>query len=274
LINKKLLSKVVEKWPIKILSLAAAIIIFIFFRMNSLETRFFSVPLHVVANETLVSASLISNSVRISIRGESDVIQQIMEDDIEAFIDLGKFSNEGSFRVPVQIRKRNSALGITPLEISVLPIEIQLELEQKVRRSIPIAPVFLGTVAQGFELSRQQLIPEAVVAEGPNSILENLNFFNTELIDLDRRYSDFTARINIINNNPLIVIQGDKMIEYRGTINRIVRDNLYQEQENENLQKDETDIEIEKDIETESGENINEHISEKIHIEEQTGSDE
>jgi YbbR domain-containing protein len=233
LINKKLLSKITDKWPVKILSLAAALVISIFFRMNTLETRFFSVPLHVETSEILVSSSSILSSVRVSLRGESDIIQQILEDDIEAFIDLGRYSNEGTYRVPVQIRKKNSALGITPLEISVLPIEIPLDLEQKTRRSFPIFPVFLGTVAPGFELSSQQIIPEMIIAEGPRSILENLSGFNTEIIDLDRRYENFSVRVNIINNDPLIFIQGDRMIEYRGAINRIVRGNIREEQEEE-----------------------------------------
>ena len=136
MINKKLLSKITEKWPVKILAIAAALVISIFYRMNTLETRFFSVPLQIKANESLVLANSISNSVRISLRGEPDIIQQILEEDIEAIIDLGRYANEGIFKAPVQIRKKNSALGITPLEISVLPIEISVELELAAKRNI------------------------------------------------------------------------------------------------------------------------------------------
>jgi YbbR domain-containing protein len=233
LINNKLLLKISEKWPVKVLSVAAALIISIFYRMNTLETRFFSVPLQIDTNENLVPSSSISSAVRISLRGEPDGIQQIIEDDIEAFIDLGRYTSEGTYKVPVQIRKKDSALGISPLEISVLPIEIPLVLEQKVRKSIPVFPIFLGSVAQGYELSSQQLIPEMVIAEGPRSIIEDKNSFNTEIIDLDRRYDNFSVRVNIINNDPFITIQGDRMIEYRGTINRIVRDSVSIREERE-----------------------------------------
>ena len=227
--NTKLIRLITEKWPVKVLSLAAALIISIFFRMSTLETRFFSVPLLIETNETLVPVSSVSNSVRISLRGESDGIQPILEEDIEAYIDLGRYSNEGTYRVPVQIRKRGSALGVAPLEISVLPIEIQITLEQNVRRSIPIFPVFMGAIAQGYELTNQQIIPETILAEGPRSALEEQLEFNTDIIDLDRRYENFSVRVNILNKNPQIIIHGDRMIEYRGTINRIVRD----DQENE-----------------------------------------
>jgi len=224
LINEKLLRKIIEKWPVKVLSIAAALIISIFYRMNTLETRFFTVPLLIEASETLVPVHSLSSAVRISLRGESDGIQPIMEDDIEAYIDLGRYANEGTYRVPVQIRKKGSALGVAPLEISVLPIDIPLVLEQKIRRSIPIFPSFMGTIAYGYELTNLQVIPESVIAEGPRSAIEDIMEFNTEIIDLERRNENFSVRINIINNNPLIIIHGDKMIEYRGTINRIVRE--------------------------------------------------
>lgn len=231
MINEKLLQKITNKWPVKVLSAAAALIISILFRMNTLETRFFSVPLRVEPNESLVPASSLTSAVRISLRGESDGIQPILEDDIEAFIDLAKYSNEGTYRVPVQILKKGSALGVAPLEISVLPIEIPLTLEQNVMRSIPIFPVFLGTVAQGYELVSQQIIPEMIIAEGPRSVVNDIIEFNTEIIDLDRRYENFSVRINIVNDNPLIFILGERMIEYRGTIQRIIR-----EQERSNTQ--------------------------------------
>jgi YbbR domain-containing protein len=213
-----------EKWPVKILSLAAAIIIFVFYRMNTLETRFFTVPLIIETSETLIPASSFSGSVRVSLRGEADGIQPILEEDIEAYIDIGRYVNEGNYRVPVQIRKKGSALGVEPLEITVLPVEIPLLLEQKVTKNVSVFPVFTGTVAHGFELTYQSLIPGSVVAEGPRSFLENHIEFITETINLDRRYDDFSVMVNIINDNPLISIQGNRILEFRGAINRIARE--------------------------------------------------
>ncbi|MCL2184445.1 MAG: CdaR family protein [Treponema sp.] len=224
MINIKFISKIIEKWPVKVLSLAAALIISVFYRMNTLETRFFSAPLQIEESETLIPVNSIATAVRISLRGESDEIQPILEEDIETFIDLEKFTNEGTYRVPVQIRKKGSALGIEPLEVSVQPLEITVELEQKITRSIPIFPVFSGTVASGYELTNQHIIPDRVTAEGPRRELESKIEFNTEIIDLERRYEDFTSRVSIIIDNPLINIHGDKMIEYRATIRRIVRE--------------------------------------------------
>ncbi|MCL2440530.1 MAG: hypothetical protein FWD14_02195 [Treponema sp.] len=222
--RSKLLAKITEKWPVKVLSLAAALIISVFYRMNSLETRFFTVPLQIVSSETLLPAAVFASAVRVSLRGEIDGIQPILEEDIEAYIDLGRYTNEGYYRIPVHIRKKGSALGVEPLEISVLPLEIPLQLENRVTKNIPVYPVFSGYVAQDYELTFQSLIPGSVFAEGPRSIMENQIEFYTEIINLDRRHDDFFIMVNIINDNPLITIHGSRMFEFRGSISRIARE--------------------------------------------------
>ena len=222
--KNKLLHLVIDKWPVKVLSLAAAIVISIFYRMSTLETRFFTVPLRIESNDTFTPVNFLVTGVRISLRGEAEGIQPILEDDIEAYIDLSRYTSEGSYRAPVQIRKKGSALGIEPLEISVLPIEIPVILELRVRQSIPVFPVLRGTPAEGYELTNQMIIPDRITVEGPRSALNELIGFNTETIDLERRFEDFTARVNIINDDPLVLIQGDRMIEYRGAIRAIPRE--------------------------------------------------
>ena len=237
--NTKLISKLLDKWPVKVLSLAAALLISIFYRMSTLQTRFFTVPLLVETSDTMIPVNSLANAVRISLRGDPDGIQQILEDDIEAYIDLGRYTYEGTYMAPVQIRKKGTSVGIEGLEISVTPIETMVVLEQYIRRSIPIFPVFSGTIAYGYELTDQQIIPEEVIAEGPRSALENKNEFNTEIIDIDRRFENFSVRVNIINNNPLVIIHGDKMIEYRGNINRIIRESISEIQINDLAHNDE-----------------------------------
>ena len=220
----KLLAKIIEKWPVKVLSVAAALIIFIFYRMNNLETRFFTTPLLIQSSETLIPTSSFAGAVRVSLRGEADGIQPILEEDIEAYIDLTRYINEGIYRVPVQIRKKGSALGVEPLEISVQPIDIPITLEQRVTKDVYVFPVFHGKVLEGYELTYQSLIPGSVVAEGPRTALDNHFELNTEIINLDRRYDDFSIMVNIVNENPLIEIHGSKILEFRGLVRRIARE--------------------------------------------------
>jgi YbbR domain-containing protein len=221
--REKLIAKITEKWPAKILSVAAALVISVFYRMNTLETRTFTVPLRVYENNLLIPVTSAPNTVRVNVRGDAAGVLSIQETDIEAYIDLNKYASEGAYRIPVQIQKKGRALGVEPLEISVIPIEIPLSLDQKTSRRIPVFPVTSGTIASGYELTSQTIAPESVIAEGPRSVLAAQFNFITETVDLENRFGDFNAIINIENTNPLITILGNRTIEYRGTISRIQR---------------------------------------------------
>jgi len=220
--NKKLLAKITDKWPAKVLSVAAALILFTFHRMSSLETRFFSVPLLVETGDDFIPASTLINVVRVNLRGDTNNIYAILDGDIEAYIDLRDYTTEGWHQIPVQIRKKGSALGIEPLEISTDPLEISLRLEQKISRNISLRPVFRGTMAAGFEMTGYFLTPASVFAEGPRSAMETITDFQTGIINLEGRNEDFTVTVNIVNHDPMVVIQGNGMTEFRGTVSHPV----------------------------------------------------
>ncbi len=242
MINKKHFNKLIEKWPAKVLSLAAAIIISAFYRINTLESRSFSAPLNIETENTLPSADALipassyPQTVRINLRGENANLFSILEEDIEAYVNLSKYKEEGSYRIPIQIRKKGGAVGIEPLEIKADPIEIHIILEKKISRSVNVFPVFQGTPARGYELTSQSITPAAVTAEGPRSRIEAIQEFNTGIIDLEGRYEDFSVILNIINTDPFIAVHGSRTIEYQGFIRSIVRETQVENTEDgENL---------------------------------------
>jgi YbbR domain-containing protein len=217
---KKLLARAVEKWPAKVLSVAAALMLLVFHRMSTLESRFFAVPLQVESGGDLVPSSAYAQVARVTIRGDANSIYPIIESDIEAYIDLSKYLSEGWYRLPVQVRKKGSALGVEPLEISVDPMEVSLHLERKMSKNIPLIPEFKGRVAPGFDLVSQSISPAVVLAEGPERLLAQVTEFQTDIIDLDGRDQDFSVLINIVNREPLIIIRGNGMAEFRGQVHR------------------------------------------------------
>ncbi|MDR1239837.1 MAG: hypothetical protein LBK27_06965 [Treponema sp.] len=218
----KLLARVAENWLAKVLSIALAIILFVFHRMSSLEDRFFFVPLNVEVNATLTPASPYARMIRVSLRGEATSIYPILEDDIEAYIDLKKYEVPGSYRAPVQIRKLGTALEVDPLEISVDPIEISLELDQKISKYVPITANLGGSLQAGYDLISYTLIPAQVVVDGPLSLLGTITGLSTEYIDLDDRNGDFSLTVNILNRDPLLVIRGNGSAEFHGFVRRTV----------------------------------------------------
>lgn len=220
--SRKLLALAAENWPAKVLSIALALILFVFHRMSVLEDRFFSAPLQIETNGSLVPASSYPRMVRVSLRGEANSIYPILDDDIETYLDMTRYTGEGTYRAPVQVRKKGTALGVDPLEITVDPMEVTLELDQRISKYVPLTPNFQGYPEQGYELVSYSLTPAQVAVEGPRRLMSALSELSTDFIELGGRSDDFVSAVRILNRDPLLIIRGDGMAEFRGFVKKLI----------------------------------------------------
>jgi YbbR domain-containing protein len=218
--TRNLRARLLADWPAKVLSLAIALLIFFFYRLNRLEERYISVPLSVTTNDEYVPASQYPRSVRLSLRGESSALFQIQEDDLKASIDLSAVRAAGLSRSTVQIEKRGGALGIDPLEIMPEPAEVTVNMEHKTSRVVPVTPTFRGYLDPGWNLKSFDLTPGEVEISGPESAVGRVVDVVTEAIDLSGRMSDFMVKPKLVRGNPLISVVGTDSVEFRGTVQK------------------------------------------------------
>lgn len=219
---RKLFAQAVEKWPAKVISLALAIFLFVFHRMVTLETRFFYVPLVIESLNSLMPSSPYPRLIMVNLRGEASGINSILEDDIEVFVDMYYIVTPGIYVVPVQWRKRGTAEGVDPLQVSVDPAEITFSLDHRIIKSVPITPNFRGQVDAGFDMTLYDLNPDRVIIEGPAGRIAGVMDLPTEPIDLQGQRSDFSMTVAIQQRDPLLLVRGSGLTEFRGSITQIV----------------------------------------------------
>lgn len=132
---KKIGKSIINNWPVKILSIALAVLLFFFARLTTIESHHIIVPLEVILNENFVPAGAQSypTDVRISLRGRSENFLLITENDIIAYVDFSAKEKSGYYREPIRIRKRGNALFADLLEVKVEPREVRLRIEERLR---------------------------------------------------------------------------------------------------------------------------------------------
>ncbi|GAB1481455.1 hypothetical protein MASR2M78_02700 [Treponema sp.] len=219
---RKAIDRFVANWPVKVLSIVVAIIIFMFHRMSALEERFFSVPLRVQTDGSLVPASSYPRMVRITLRGEANSVFPILEEDIEAYLDLTRYKTEGVYKAPILIRKKGTASGVDPLEIHVEPLEVAVSVEQKLSKLVPITPSFRGYLEAGYELSSYTLEPSQIEISGPSSVVGKVSDVTTDFVELSGRKDNFTVPVKILNREPLLSIRGEGRVDFLGFIQQSV----------------------------------------------------
>ena len=219
--SRALLEKLFSNWIVKILSVAAAIILFIFQRIGSFEERFFSVPLRYYVDEAHVVTDISVGSVRINVRGVEEDIFLLLEDDIEAYVDITEHRNEGIFKSPVLLRKSGSAETVD-VEMKVEPLEATVTIEKKIVKILEVTPQLRGYPTVGYELVRHLTIPDTVEVSGPRSRIDSLEQLNTDVVDLSGLAADFTIAVPIQVQDEMVRLVGNPNVEVLGFIREIV----------------------------------------------------
>ena len=219
---RKLFARAANNWPAKVISLALAIILFIIHRMGILETRFFFTEIAIEHLSAMMPSASYPRMIRVSLRGEANNLNSILENDIEAYVDMEKIDAPGVYKVPVQWRKKGTALEVEPLQISVDPAEITFSLDYRISKFVPLAASFLGRVETGYNMTSYSLNPAQVIVEGPAALMGSISELNTDFIDLAGRKENFTLTAAILQRDPLLVMRGNGTTEFSGHISQII----------------------------------------------------
>jgi len=210
------LAAVFDQWPAKVLALGAAVLLFLFNRFDSLESKVLSLPVRLVADTTLLPSQDWNNRVRVTLRGSSEVLAGLDETALEVLADFSSHSGEGLWKAPLQVVRHGAALQAEGLEVQVEPLELLLSFERKVVKTLPVQPDFVGLPGRNFELSGSKVIPSIVTVEGPRSILEKMTSIATEPIELRGKTDTFTLRVRVAEVSTLINFPYGSTIEVQG----------------------------------------------------------
>ena len=219
--TRALLERLFSNWIVKILSVAAAVVLFLFQRVGSLEERFFSVPLAYYVDDFFVVTDISVGSVRINVRGAEEEIFLVLEDDIEAYVDITAHRSEGIFKSPVLLRKTGSAETVD-VEMRVEPLKATVTIEQRISMELEITPQLSGYPAVGYELIQHLTTPGAVEVSGPRSRIESLDRLQTAVVDLDGRKADFSVRVPVQIQDDMVSLIGSSIVEVHGIIREII----------------------------------------------------
>ncbi|MCK5153166.1 MAG: hypothetical protein KAQ93_02310 [Spirochaetales bacterium] len=215
---RAVLERSLHNWPVKIISIAAALLLFLFYRVSSLEERFFNVPLVLTFHENYIPAENVPETVRIIIRGRNEDIKLVLEDEIEASVDFSEYGREGRFRKPVQIKKKGFAMDISSLEIRVEPRELSLLIESLMVKTLEVIPSVIGYTEKGYELIQNFITPSSVEVFGSRSKIENLEKIYTEEIDISSKIDDFTTRVRLKKPDSSLSFSGGDIVEFSASI--------------------------------------------------------
>lgn len=225
---RDLLERIMVNWPPKVLSVAAAILLLVFNRMNNLQERALEIPLEVILPDGFAIAAPFQEEISISIKGENEQsLEGIRSEDFRVYADLSEIAAEGEFDVPVRYTRKGSALTVDAYVDRVEPVSVKFVLEREVTKELSVQPTLRGSPAEGYTLAEYTLTPGTVRISGPKSRADAIDKIVTKEIDLSGKTSDFAVKTTLDFDEPRVAVEGSQSIEFRASIKEIVVTRLF-----------------------------------------------
>ena len=219
------LTKLFDNWVPKIISLLAAALLFYLYNVSKYDTRVLVIPLEYSISDTLALINSLPGTVRVTLKGESNVIYSIPEGDIRAFVNLSVYTMPGTYRVPILIEKKGSALTASFLEYTLYPLDVEVQLDKKITKKIPVVPVFGSEMPENYEIINVQVQPGEVDIVCPAALADAVTKIETEAIVAASQEGVYSYRaklnspketIQILNNQSVMVLwEVKKIIVYK-----------------------------------------------------------
>lgn len=218
-----------RNWPVKLICLVLAIFIYLFYLYVTIQGKTLVVSLDVSSQGITLPAQNIPSHVKVHLEGKPEDIARITEKNITALVNLDYYTEEGKFKVPVDIILAPEIMGIEPLEVTVDKSFLEINVAKKDRKQLPVEAEIQGTPAAGYEITDIAVSPSTIGVSGAKSILDAMVEVSTDEISVDEKRTSFSQNIGIHHESQLISYD-DKTVTVTVTIQPITSSRRFVDQ--------------------------------------------
>ena len=186
-IKKRILYEV----PIIIFALVSAVILWYFNQLNyTQEVKFTLVPQLRISEQMIPLKQ--PKTVNVKVKIARDQLQSLNPDDFTVVADFSNVLTSGEHEGSIRIVRSSAAKYLKGIEVTYSPSILKVTLERKIAKMVKIKVNTTGTVKAGFEVELGIPSPDEIRVIGAKSDMENIEFIETEPIDME----ELTKKLN------------------------------------------------------------------------------
>ncbi|WP_147614832.1 CdaR family protein [Treponema pectinovorum] len=209
---REFINKATDNWPVKAACVLLALCLYIFYTLSMQEKRSFTVPLRIKSVSGIAPAGHYPSTVKITLKGKTEDIASIRENEISAYLSLDYLSKDGTYSIPVLVDLPQQALLLDTMEVMVYPKEVKLKVEEQISGFVNVKPLINGEVAYGYEIKKVTLKPETVEIYGPRSMVLNCNRVQTKGIFVKNAETTFETQVDIESPGAFLKLKDSQKI--------------------------------------------------------------
>jgi YbbR domain-containing protein len=174
----------IKKHSLKLISVLISFVIWIYV-LNSEKMQIEKiVSVDYILPEDRVFSITPPQEVTFKIKGIRAFARSVIEKKDRIVLDLNHFEPDARGEMKVKLDPQLLKLPYGMKTESVLPQDLIIKLERKVRKILPLKLQFMGELPENFVLQEATLNPKEVEVSGPHSVLSSLEELNIAPVDI------------------------------------------------------------------------------------------
>ncbi len=209
-----------ENWTLKLISLAFALLLWVFIMGERRLEVGYRVPLELqnIPKELMV-ANEVPSLVDVRVSGPRTLQMKVSPNDISIIVDLTDLQpGLTTFKRLEERLNLPSGLRVTRLS----PSFIDLKLERIKQKLVPVKVALTGEPLAGFRVTSVKLVPDEVLVEGAETELKSVSEVTTEEVDLNGVNEGFSLIVPLVYRGTYTHFKDEKTTEVQVAIEPVV----------------------------------------------------
>ncbi len=208
-----MLERLLARWQLKLLSIVLALFFWVIMNTENTVLRDVSVPLDIQIDESSILTGTPPRRVKVGLRGAESVLKAL--DPVSLTFDVDMRDAPPGQR-GVQLAAANLDGLPKGVELSWIdPDRARLSIERRMRRVLPVEPLFMDDPPEGYHLYNRSILPDRVEVEGPESEVRGMTSVRTEPIPLDQRTQPFQTRVSALPESADVRVLDSRLMDVR-----------------------------------------------------------
>ena len=188
-----MMKMIFENWPVKILSLFIAVVIWVFITGEQVAEVGFSIPLELKnIPKGLMVVNSIPGVIDVRLSGPRTILSGIRPGELNLTLDLQNarpgMTSFGRLENRIHV---SSALKVS----RVSPASLDVRLEEVEEKLVPVRVMMNGIPAESYRLADVEVNPKMVMVSGPRNELRKIHEVSTGMVDIAHLEKNLAVKV-------------------------------------------------------------------------------
>ncbi|MBT4791314.1 MAG: YbbR-like domain-containing protein [Halobacteriovoraceae bacterium] len=172
-----------RKFLLRIFSLFAGLFIWMYVVSSSELEISKNIPIEIELPKSMAIKNDISHEVLYRLKGPALFVRKYLETQNKIVIKKEDYYQKRRSRYHIALDQFLAKLPLGVELVQTQPPQLTLVLERARKKRVSIKPVFASHISEKYKLKNLKAFPATVLVSGPSSLINNLKFIETKLIE-------------------------------------------------------------------------------------------